>query len=355
MEEVNRVCLWRYDCDELIDSGKFKPTSENENDISPGVLGDSADDPRLVDSLVHPGWVQDMKVHRPSRRLFSVSSRGTLLAYQANFDSMRLSRLTEEWAPFRPIAMPSNQPIALASLSLSHDGTQVDLADDLGRIAIVAVNRLPNQASIPKSEYLPTPIKPDTSAIVQTGADITSVNALERVDASTLASVNQLGQLKVWDLRCGLAQPQQRILRPSEAQPLHCLSRHPGQSHLLAVGGVEGSGSAAYIWDIRAEQYPLSEVACAGRSVFEVGFHPRQPKHLYLATEAAGMLQISCRGDTDSWTGFKGSRRKLSVAPVLPGGTSIQDVISFDMTNTQLVCGHSDAIIQTVECDTSVY
>ncbi|OON15749.1 hypothetical protein X801_08444, partial [Opisthorchis viverrini] len=49
--------------------------------------------------------------------------------------------------------------------------------------------------------------------ISQTGADIASVNALERVDASSLAGVNQLGQLKVWDLRCGLDKPQQRLIR----------------------------------------------------------------------------------------------------------------------------------------------
>ncbi|KAF6779483.1 hypothetical protein AHF37_01063 [Paragonimus kellicotti] len=288
MDEVNRLCLWGYDMGELIDSGQFKPRSEQEDDISPGVLGDSADDPRLVDSLVHSGWVQDLKVHYPSHRIFSVSSLGSL------------------------------QP----------DGMEL------------------------KPDMYKGQAKADRSAVIEAGADIASVNALERVDLSLLTSVNQLGQLKVWDLRCGLDKPQQRLLRPSETQPLYCLTHHPGQPHLLTVGGVGGTGAAAaYIWDLRAEQYPLSELACEGRSVWEVGFHPRQPRHLYLATEAAGLLQISCRGDTASWTGFKGSRRKLTVSSALPSGTAIRDVISFDLTNTQLVCGHSDAIIQTVQCD----
>lgn len=50
-------------------------------------------------------------------------------------------------------------------------------------------------------------------ALVETGADVATVNALERVDNSCLVSANQLGQLKVWDLRCGLEKPQQRLLR----------------------------------------------------------------------------------------------------------------------------------------------
>ncbi|KAF7246566.1 Nuclear pore complex protein Nup43 [Paragonimus skrjabini miyazakii] len=357
MDEVNRLCLWGYDMGELIDSGQFKPRSEQEDDISPGVLGDSADDPRLVDSLVHYGWVQDLKVHYPSHRIFSVSSLGSLQVLSANTSSLRLSRLTSAWAPFPSVTLPGNLPIALSSLSVSVDCTQVYVGDDLGRLAAVDVDRIPTEPNQPdtmkrKPDTYKEQTKADRSAVIEAGADIASVNALERVDLSLLTSVNQLGQLKVWDLRCGLDKPQQRLLRPSETQPLYCLTHHPGQPHLLTVGGVGGTGAAAaYIWDLRAEQYPLSELACEGRSVWEVGFHPRQPRHLYLATEAAGLLQISCRGDTASWTGFKGSRRKLTVSSALPGGTAIRDVISFDLSNTQLVCGHSDSIIQTVQCD----
>ncbi|KAG5442658.1 Nucleoporin Nup43 [Clonorchis sinensis] len=354
MEEVNRLCLWRFDYGEQIDSGRFKPTSEQEDGVSPGVLGDSADDPRLVHSIVHTGWVQDLKVHRPTQLIVSASSTGTLEVCRTDDTSMKLSRLTSPWMPFGQTPFPSNLPIALSTLSLSSDGKQVYVGDDLGRLAAVQLDRLPVAADGTDAQIAQQaqPMSSDFSPISQTGADIASVNALERVDASSLAGVNQLGQLKVWDLRCGLDKPQQRLIRPSETQPLYCLSHHPGQPHLLAVGGVEGSGTPAYIWDLRADQYPLTEVACQGRSVWEVGFHPRQPQHLYLATETAGLLQISCRNETGSWTGFKGSRRKLVVGSALPTGTTARNVISFDMTNTQLICGHSDAILQTTSCET---
>lgn len=53
----------------------------------------------------------------------------------------------------------------------------------------------------------------ELDAMLTSGADISTINALERVDNSTLASVNQLGQLKLWDLRTGLNKPQRRLLR----------------------------------------------------------------------------------------------------------------------------------------------
>ncbi|VEL35971.1 unnamed protein product [Protopolystoma xenopodis] len=126
-------------------------------------------------------------------------------------------------------------------------------------------------------------------------------------------------------------------LRPGQPLPLYCLARHPGQSHLLAVGGsatdaplstsisgltdlqadskdargrascqgdkdcsdggTTGNSSAtAYIWDLRADRYPLTELACPGRGVWEAMFHPTSPKYLCLATETAGLLGI-CSSD----------------------------------------------------------
>uniref|UniRef100_A0A183AMX6 WD_REPEATS_REGION domain-containing protein n=1 Tax=Echinostoma caproni TaxID=27848 RepID=A0A183AMX6_9TREM len=68
--------------------------------------------------------------------------------------------------------------------------------------------------------------------LVETGADVASVNALERVDNSCLVSANQLGQLKVWDLRCGLQKPQQRLLRKFPEVHLRCRT---GRWDLFAV------------------------------------------------------------------------------------------------------------------------
>ncbi|VEL31502.1 unnamed protein product [Protopolystoma xenopodis] len=67
--EVNRICLWQYGngSDGPMDSDgedelHFMPTSECEDGTTPGVLGDSADEPRLLASLVHLGDVLEVKV-----------------------------------------------------------------------------------------------------------------------------------------------------------------------------------------------------------------------------------------------------------------------------------------------------
>ncbi|CAH8586420.1 unnamed protein product [Schistosoma turkestanicum] len=350
LEEVNRVCLWQYNIDPSIDNHdeSIKPISENEDCTTAGVLGDTADDPRLLCSLVHSGSVQDIKVHHSNRIIFSASSNGSLQLFQVSHIQPYLIRLSAtNWMPFGEYILCGNIPSALSSLALSTDGVHVYVSNELGQLAVVQINRIPNSQKTDYNKY-------HNDAILTSGADITTVNALERVDNSTLASVNQLGQLKLWDLRTGLHKPQRRLLRPGETQPLLCLSQHPGQPHLLSVGGVNSSSAAAYIWDLRAEQYPLSEVACDGQTIWETAFHPRQPKHLYMATETAGLLQISS-DESDSWVGFKGSRRKLTVSSALPEETSARNVISFDISNALLVCGHSDAVLQTVPCCMYLY
>ncbi|RTG89798.1 nuclear pore complex protein Nup43 [Schistosoma bovis] len=306
LEEVNRVCLWQYSSDPSVNNHNetVKPISEKEDCTTAGVLGDTVDDP------------------------------------------LRLS--ATNWMPFGEHILCGNIPSALSSLAISTDGLHAYVSNELGQLAIVQVNRIPN---FQKTDH----IKFNNDAILTSGADISTINALERVDNSTLASVNQLGQLKLWDLRTGLNKPQRRLLRPGETQPLLCLGQHPGQPHLLSVGGVNSSSAAAYIWDLRAEQYPLTEVACDGQYIWETAFHPRQPKHLYMATETAGLLQISSRDESDSWVGFKGSRRKLTVSSALPEDTSARNVISFDISNNLLVCGHSDAVLQTVPCSVYLY
>lgn len=100
-----------------------------------------------------------------------------------------------------------------------------------------------------------------------------------------------------------------RDFRSGEPTPLLCLSQHPGQSHLLAVGGVAsnyGSGdqstatTTSYIWDLREERHPLSEIACRGGTVWEISFHSHQPQYLFLATEEAGLMRIHSPASTAS-------------------------------------------------------
>ncbi|CAH8645818.1 unnamed protein product [Heterobilharzia americana] len=334
LEEVNRICLWQYDASAAIDDGKIKPMSENEDCTVAGVLGDTDDDPRLLCSLVHPGSVQDLKVHHENKIIFSASSNGSLQLFQAYNAQPCLVRLTEtDWMPFGQPILCGNIPTALSCLALSADGRHVYVSNEFGQLTAVEVGRIPR---FQKDDHT----KCSNDAVITSGGDICTVNALERVDNSTLASVNQLGQLKLWDLRIGFIKSQRQ---------------HPGQPHLLCVGGVSSSGAPACIWDLRAEQYPLTELPCDGQSVWETAFHPRQPKYLYMATETAGLLQISNRDESDSWSGSSGSRRKLTVSSALPEDTSARNAISFDISNTLLVCSHSDTILQTVPCDVYLY
>ncbi|CAH8872809.1 unnamed protein product [Trichobilharzia szidati] len=349
-EEVNRICLWQYGIGSDIDSGNIQPISENEDCTYAGVKGDCVDDPRLLCSLIHKGSIQELKVHHRSQLIFSASSDGTLRLFQADDDVQPyLTRLTaNDWMPFGQDVLCGHLSTTLSCLALSPHCTCAYVSNDYGRLAAVDVNRIPGF-------HDSTPARNRKDAVFILGSNSCTVNALQHVDNSTLATVDQLGQLALWDLRTGSEKPQRRYIRPEDNQALLCIAQHPGQPHILCVGGFRSSDSAAYIWDTRAEEYPLTSIDCDGEVIWETAFHPRQPKHLYMATETAGLIRISSGHKSNSWVYNKRSRRKLTISSALPKGTETTSVTSFDISNTLLICSNSEDILQTFPCDVPLF
>ncbi|VDM30354.1 unnamed protein product [Hydatigera taeniaeformis] len=289
-EEVNSVCVWQYNR-----YAEYKASYANAelNDGIPTPLTDSADEPRLVCSTTHAGSVQQLKTHTDSRLIFAGSSMGFVSIYRLELpeterDAFRVHQVGM-WSrvPSNPGDELPRTDVPISDVCVSADAFQVFVGNDLGELFVLDTEALAVKRKL---------------TVAALGFDLSTINAIESIDPSCIATANQLGQLNVWDLRSPNTSdlPQKRIVPSTgDPRPLLCLSQHPGQSHLLAVGGVDitsGGGKTTtttnYIWDLREERHPLSEIVCRGSAVWEVRFHPHQPQFLYLATEAAGLMCI---------------------------------------------------------------
>nr|CAH8872946.1 unnamed protein product [Trichobilharzia regenti] len=347
LEEVNRICLWQYSIGSDIVKRIIKPVSEKEDCTYAGVIGDCADEPRLLCSLIHKGSIQELKVYHPCRVIFSASSDGTLRLFQADDGAQPyLTQLTaNDWMPIGQGVLCGNLSASLSCLALSPNGTRAYVSNDFGKLAAVDVNRIPGLHS-------PIPARYSKDPVFILGDNNCTVNALQCVDNSTLATVDQLGRLALWDLRTGSQDPQCKYIRPGGNQPLLCISQHPGQPHVLCAGGFSNSDSAAYIWDTRAKEYPLTSISFDGEIIWETAFHPRRPKYLYVATERAGLI---CFRSGHSWVYDNRSRRKLNSSSAFPNGTKTRSATSLDISDTLLICSHSVDILESFCCDASLF
>ncbi len=152
----------------------------------------------------------------------------------------------------------------------------------------------------------------------------------------------------------------------------------------MNTGGGSGASvsttTTSYIWDLRAEQHPLSEITCRGSAVWELAFHPRQPQFLYLATEEAGLVRIQsassagkphphCSGNSlnvstdlpflsplslvESWSFLQSCQKKLSATYVTSNPSDYCSVTTFDISSGLIVAGRDNCALQTIK-DSSV-
>ncbi|VDL59699.1 unnamed protein product [Hymenolepis diminuta] len=349
-EETNSVCVWQYN--RFNDYGSNVKSSEAVDVDIPTSLTDSSDEPRLVCSALHVGNVNQLKTHADSRLIFTGSSMGFVGVYSLNLPETEqdIFRLHEVGSWSR---VPSNLAdqlrrvdVPISDVAISSDAGQVFVANDIGELFVLDTKTLAVKQHL---------------TVAGLGYDLSGINAIESLDASCLVSANQLGQLNIWDLRSPhtSAIPSKKIVPSGEPTPLLCLSQHPGQSHLLAVGGVAsnyGSGdqstatTTSYIWDLREERHPLSEIACRGGTVWEIGFHSHQPQYLFLATEEAGLMRIHSPASTanSSWS-FQQISQKLTSACVTSNPTQYCSVNTFDLAGDFIVCGRDKCTLQTVK------
>ncbi|VDD76619.1 unnamed protein product [Mesocestoides corti] len=350
-EEVNSVCVWQYN--RYPNYAANFANIEVDNDL-PSPLNDSADEPRLVCSAVHAGDVQQLRSHVGSRLVFTGSSMGFLGIYRlalpgTEHDAFQLHEVaTWSRGPADPADELIRIDVPISDVCVSTDAAQIYAANDLGQLFVLDTEMLAVKQQL---------------MLTASGSDLSTINAIESIDASCIATANQIGQLNVWDLRSpdSTNLSQKRIVPRGEPRPLTCLSQHPGQSHLLAVGGMNsghGGGhkhatTTSYIWDLRAERHPLSEIVCRGSVVWEIGFHPHQPQFLYLATEEAGLMRIKSASSAESWSFLQSCQQKLSATCVTSNPADYCSVTTFDMASGFVVCGRDNCALQTIK-DTSV-
>ncbi|KAM7541716.1 hypothetical protein Aperf_G00000001004 [Anoplocephala perfoliata] len=346
-EEVNSICVWQYN--RYTDHGStFDVTEAVDNEI-PTPLTDSSDEPRLVCSAVHIGSVQQLKTQTDSRLIFTGSSMGFVGVYNLNLPETEqdifLLHEVGSWSrmPTNPADELRRVDVPISDVAISEDGSQVFAANDRGELFVLDTKMLAVKQQL---------------TVAGQGYDLSSINAIESIDASCMASANQLGQLNIWDLRAPNTSniPSKRIVPSGEPIPLLCLSQHPGQSHLLAVGGVanaSGGGQSStptttsYIWDLREERHPLSEIACRGGTVREIRFHSNQPQYLFLATEEAGLMRIHSPVSTDSWSFQQICQKKFTASCVTSHPVQYCSVNTFDLAGDLIVCGRDNCTLQT--------
>ncbi|KAL5967200.1 Nucleoporin Nup43 [Taenia solium] len=201
-EEVNSVCVWQYN--RYSEYGTNFVSAELDLGI-PTPLTDSADEPRLVCSVVHTGGVQQLKTHNDSRLIFTGSSMGFVGIY-----SLELPETERDAFCVRQVGMWSRVPtnpadellrtdVSISDVCVSADALQIYVGNDLGELFVLDTEALAVKRQL---------------TIAALGFDLSTINAIESIDASCIASANQLGQLNVWDLRSPNTSdlPQKRIV-----------------------------------------------------------------------------------------------------------------------------------------------
>ncbi|KAL3320533.1 Nucleoporin Nup43 [Cichlidogyrus casuarinus] len=365
LEEQNRVALWGYDFGpELVPSGKLQPHCECDPDCMP-LLGDSIDEPHLLSSVPHLGDVQAMRCLTSREKLiFVAGSEGNLSVlglgqeYRGDnleeLQSLKLQSITKpNFSPFMP------QRVPISALDVSEDGGSIYLATDDGQLLVVSTERLPKLAGVS-----------GIGLVTGKGMDWCAVTTLERIDSNCIATANQVGQLKLWDMRRnGFLMPESRMLRPGSSKAFLCIASHPGQPNLIAVGG-EGGGKSevpVYMWDTRATKYPLIEMPCPGECALSLQFHPTQPDILYIGTEAAGLIKVTCRAGSAQPEGLATTWKQESIRMNVGGGHCVlkveaalpgleidygRSVHTLDVTNSCIACCSDDnSILQTIPCN----
>ncbi|CAH1229096.1 NUP43 [Branchiostoma lanceolatum] len=205
-------------------------------------------------------------------------------------------------------------------------------------------------------------VRVDHRAPIRTidNADSCTLNAVS-LKAFEVITVNSTGQLKVFDLRRPSSEPTRIFLLSGDRIPLHCLDKHPGQPHIVATGGQDGS---LYMWDLRQERHPVSAMDAHAWDMWEVLFHPTHPDHLFscsqdgslwhwdvsmttatplaMATPTASTpfpsrMPATSQTQTSPWLLAKSGKQKVEVSNLLLD--NIMSVNSLDIVGKSVVCG----------------
>eukprot|EP00058_Branchiostoma_floridae_P013639 XP_002599127.1 hypothetical protein BRAFLDRAFT_281490 [Branchiostoma floridae] len=338
--EENRVRLWH-----LPDT-----PVKTEGVAAKGQLPARAVEPRLLCEVPHQGDVKDLKF-LDYDKILAASSTGNVTLYKHHHNSQTLS-VGQTWE------------------SLHHHGGRgcpcTGLAATLPDIVTVGEDGRINVVRV------------DHRAPIRTidDADSCTLNAVS-LKAFEVITVNSSGQLKVFDLRRPSSEPTRIFLLSGERIPLHCLDKHPGQPHIVATGGQDGS---LYMWDLRQERHPVSAMDAHAWDMWEVLFHPTHPDHLFscsqdgslwhwdvsmttatplamatptasrslvfLLMSAMAKFDIAYQAQSSPWLLAKTGKQKVEVSSLLLD--NIMSVNSLDIVGRNVVCGTDGEAIYVV-------
>merc|ERR1712088_902654 len=109
-----------------------------------------------------------------------------------------------------------------------------------------------------------------------------SVHDTTFLGQNELASVNGVGQLKVWDLREKCETAAKVMHLEGESSPLYSIDKQLTQPHIVATGSSEGS---LCIWDMRQGSFPVTLLSAHASALWEVHFHATASDHLFTCSE----------------------------------------------------------------------
>ncbi|XP_022108974.1 nucleoporin Nup43-like [Acanthaster planci] len=270
--DENRICLWRLpglkkQSEKFSDFDGYPSQAANSE-----IDGDGIDsEPQLVYQEKHEGDVTDLKFINQDIFLAS-SSAGSVQAFKLMSGTQKLRRI-QQWEGLHRL-----RSRACPCTSMAASGTDVTTAGEDGRINVLRLEHGPPIRTIDQ-------------------ADSCTINAVTYLKSNQVVTVNATGQMKIWDLRQPDSQPVRVFLLTGEMTALHCVDRHPTQSHLVAAGS---QNSVLNMWDLRREKYPVTLFDGHEGPIWEVKFHPTFSDHLFTCSDDGSVLHWNGSGSSSA-------------------------------------------------------
>ncbi|XP_028413441.1 nucleoporin Nup43-like [Dendronephthya gigantea] len=332
---VNNLCLWSTE--DLQSDGNAMSIDSN-----------LADEPQLICAVEHEGSVTDIK-YTDSERILTASSNGNVTLHKHDSARGSLSQF-HSWHGIHHY----NETSSCSCTSLA---TNTNLPDfvSVGEDGRIVVLRMDHQKPVRNIE----------------SADCTTISAVTFVKSYEIATVNFIGQLKVWDLRQKEVKPVRAMLLSGDRVPLLCIDKHPTQPHLIVTGGQDG---VLGLWDMRQERYPVTLLEAHSAEIWEVKFYTSNPDHLFTCSQDGAVWQwngssmktpslnisrilkpnapdvedgVDSSNTPTPWLSADASKHKIETFSLLPYNRSA--VNSLDVTGQNLVCGTDGEAVYVLE------
>jgi len=270
----------RWHTESVFVSGSW---DDNENDVTlwqwldDGQNNEKPQEPQLLASFDHSfGDVNEIQfLEHESGRLLVASSDGSvsLLRIATNPSVNRESTgyqltLVNKWNKLHSCSSFKN-----SCNSLTYMSDHIVSVGSAGQMCLLNIKK-------------EKPIK------IYKSADSGSMSSVIFMKQEEVASANNRGQVKLWDLRSNHENPNKTCHLAMDLVGITSIAKHPTKPYIMVAGGSNG---VLAFWDLRGQQdYPLSVVKAHSDAVSEVHFHDHQPDHMFTCSQS---------GDVWHWNG----------------------------------------------------